>query len=147
MTRAEAASASVAPAVEYCWSSRWACSHQRALWRISSTSAGDFDPHLLLDELGKGRHRAAGDLGERRPLVAEDPRVAVLVGGERAVGQDPREDRHRVLGPGYSGYDSIRSKRPSSSVRSTSKRGTNAVSSSPTTTTTGRSFERKLKPV
>ena len=44
-------------------------------------------------------HRAPGDLGERRPLVAEDPRIAVLIGGDRPLEQ-PCEQGHRMLRPG-----------------------------------------------
>ena len=40
-------------------------------------------PHLPLDEPAEHGDRRAGHLRQRRPLVAEDPRVAVLVGGER----------------------------------------------------------------
>ena len=50
---------------------------------------------------------------ERRPVIAEDARVAVVVGADRAadphVGEQPREDEHRVPDAGYSGYDSTRS--------------------------------------
>src|SRR5205807_9073822 len=46
----------------------------------------------------------AGHLTERRPLVAEDARVAVLVGSDRGAEakprKGPRQDPHRVLEAG-----------------------------------------------
>jgi len=51
--------------------------------------------------------------------------------------------------PGYSGYDSIRSKSVSARVRATSNSGTK-IAESPDVLwakTTGRSFERNQKPV
>ena len=69
----------------------------------------------------------AGHLGERRALVAEDPRVAVLVGADRS--RIPRSASTRAQtsigcsAPGYSGYDSIRSKVVSARVRATSNSG------------------------
>ena len=51
--------------------------------------------------------------------------------------------------PGYSGYDSIRSKVVSSRVRSTSNSGTRTAISPAAfcAKAIGRSFDRKLKPV
>ena len=50
-----------------------------------------------------GATEAPVDVAECRPLVAEDAGVAVVVGADRVpdpeVGQDAREDRHRVLDP------------------------------------------------
>ena len=61
------------------------------------------DDHEALDERRQGRDRAPGDLGERRPLVAEDARVAVLVGPHRAtdahVVEHTLQQEHRVLDP------------------------------------------------
>ena len=58
---------------------------------------------MLLDDVAQRRDRGARRVAERRTLVAEDARVPVLVGADRVpdpeVGQDAREDRHRVLDP------------------------------------------------
>ena len=58
--------------------------------------------HETLERRRRGHDLGAADLRERRPLVAEDAGVAVLVGGDRArdphVVEEPREDAHRVLG-------------------------------------------------
>src|SRR5581483_108924 len=57
-------------------------------------------PHRL-DRRGHRRDAGAGHLAERRALVAEDARVAVLVGADPAgnphVREHAREDPHRVL--------------------------------------------------
>ena len=57
--------------------------------------------HHALDLVAERTDGGAGHVAERRPLVAEDARVAVVVGADRVaqpdVGDDPREDRHRVL--------------------------------------------------
>ena len=58
--------------------------------------------HQALDERRQPHHRLPGDLAQRRPLVAEDPRIAVLVGpgGRHShVAQYPRQQQHRVLEP------------------------------------------------
>ena len=59
--------------------------------------------HHALDQVAERRDRGARRFAERRPLVAEDAGVAVVVGADRVpdpeVGQDAREDRHRVLDP------------------------------------------------
>jgi len=56
-----------------------------------------------LDERRDRLDAAARDLGERRTGVAEDARVAVLVGADRAadpdVGEHAAKDEHRVLAP------------------------------------------------
>ena len=89
-----------------------------------------------------------------RALVAEDPRVAVGIGADRGRGCPGRRapgPRSSIgcSAPGYSGYDSIRSKSLLGCVRSTSNSGTNTTMSPPTfcAKAIGRSFERKLKPV
>ena len=55
------------------------------------------DRHLLLDLLDDPDDARAGELGQRRAAVAEDPRVAVLVGADRPghaqLGQRPLERR------------------------------------------------------
>ncbi len=87
------------------------------------------------------------------PLVAEDPGVAVVVGADRSRNAESASTRPKiVIGcsiPGYSGYDSIRSKEVSARTRSTSNSGTNTAESPPTLSAymIGRSFERKTKPV
>jgi hypothetical protein len=43
------------------------------------------DRHLVLDQAGDVQRRGARQLAERRPAVAEHPRVPVLVGSERSV--------------------------------------------------------------
>ena len=54
------------------------------------------DRHLRLDLLDDADDRRARELRERRPAVAEDPRVAVLVGADRSreahVGERRSED-------------------------------------------------------
>ena len=59
--------------------------------------------HHALDDVAQRSDRSARHIAERRPPVAEDARIAVLVGADRApdpeVVQDAREDRHRVLDP------------------------------------------------
>ena len=59
--------------------------------------------HHALDQVAQRSDRGARRVAERRPLVAEDAGVAVVVGADRVpdpeVGQDAREDRHRVLDP------------------------------------------------
>src|SRR4029079_10513769 len=59
--------------------------------------------HHALDDVAEWRDRGARYITERRPFVAEDAGVAVLVGADGIpdpeVGKDAREDRHRVLGP------------------------------------------------
>ena len=89
-------------------------------------------------------------LSNERPVVVVvgDELTAFVPGFEVARTQaegnfDRVEQYSEYPGPEHP----MRSKWPSSSVRSTSNLGTNAVSASPTTTTTGRSLERKLKPV
>ena len=59
------------------------------------------DRHLLLDPVGDPDDGRAGQLAERRPAVAEDPRVAVLVGAD-PVAEAERLDRRgdRLLGTG-----------------------------------------------
>ena len=56
--------------------------------------------HLPLDLFDDADDGGAGELGERRTAVAEDPGVAVLVGADRSreagVGERPREG---ILGP------------------------------------------------
>jgi hypothetical protein len=63
--------------------------------------------HRALDERRERRDGARRDLAQRRPLVAEDARVAVLVGADRAadahVLEHTPEDAHRVLGAGVLG--------------------------------------------
>ena len=58
---------------------------------------------MRLDDVAERSDRGARRVAERRPLVAEDAGVAVLVGADRVpdpeVGEDAREDRHRVLDP------------------------------------------------
>ena len=84
------------------------------------------DRHLRLD-LGRRRGRPrAGELGERRAAVAEDPRVAVLVGpdrpGEPHVGERPSRARPPRAGrPGTRG--SARRGRGSTSPRRARPRG------------------------
>ena len=62
---------------------------------------GALSHHHGLDERCERRDERACDRAERGAPVAEDPGVAVVVRGERAgdseVGEDAREDRHRVL--------------------------------------------------
>ena len=57
--------------------------------------------HHPLDERGERVDRLAGDLAQRRPCVAEDARVAVLVRAQRPgdadVGEHAGEQPHRVL--------------------------------------------------
>ncbi len=63
--------------------------------------------HHGLDHGRDRRHRARRRLAQRRALVAEDARVAVLVGADRAldaeVGEHAPEDPHRMLCPGVLG--------------------------------------------
>ncbi len=58
--------------------------------------------HRALDHVRQRRDARAGHLGERRALVAEDPRVAVGVGADPVpdpqVGEHACPDQHRVLG-------------------------------------------------
>ena len=74
---------------------------------MSSTSAGLFLDHHPLHERPDRADGRAGHLRERRPLVAENARIAVGVGADRVpqaqVADDPREDSHRVLGAGVLG--------------------------------------------
>ena len=62
------------------------------------------DDHHRLDRGAERRDGCAGDLAQRRPLVAEDSRVAVLVGADRPldshVAQHAAQDQHRMLGAG-----------------------------------------------
>ena len=57
--------------------------------------------HHALDHGGERLDPGAGDLAQRRPLVAEDAGVAVLVGADRVadpeVREHPRENPHRML--------------------------------------------------
>jgi hypothetical protein len=59
--------------------------------------------HHRLEQIGERRDRASRRTAERRPPVAEDARIAVLVGSHRAghaeVGEHAGEDRHRMLDP------------------------------------------------
>ena len=68
---------------------------------MSATSASLLRAIIASTTSPSGVDGCTGHGAERRPLVAEDPRVAVLVGADRAddpeVGQDAGEDRHRVL--------------------------------------------------
>ena len=62
---------------------------------------GALPPHHPLDHVAERRDRCGRRVAQRRPLVAEDAGVPVLVGADRIpdpqVDQDPHEDRHRVL--------------------------------------------------
>ena len=64
------------------------------------------DRHLLLDEGSDLRRRRARQLGQRRAVVAEDPRIAVLVGADRLgdphLREQVRERFRRVRLRGYS---------------------------------------------
>ena len=123
------ASASVAPGRVYSCRSRCACSHQRALSRISATSASLLRTIRLSMNGASGATRLLRHLAQRRTRIAEDPRIAVLVGaggtGDPQV-QRGRRARMRIgcSMPGYSGYDSTRSNSVSASTRSTSNSGT-----------------------
>src|SRR5215213_8995387 len=59
-----------------------------------------FARHQRLDAVVDGDDARAGRLAERRPPIAEDAGVAVLIGGDRRlepeVGRDAREGPHRV---------------------------------------------------
>ena len=58
-------------------------------------------PHEHAFDLALERnHARSGDLAQRRTFVAEDPRIAVLVGADGAnpeIGEHARKDPHRVL--------------------------------------------------
>ena len=79
------ASASVAPGRVYCCRSRCACSHHLALSRISATSASLLRTIRLSMNGASGSDGLPGHLAQRRPLVAEDARIAVLVGAGAAA--------------------------------------------------------------
>ena len=59
--------------------------------------------HQTLDERCERKDGVPADLAQRRPLVAEDARVAVLIGAGRPrdahVEEHPSQDDHRVLDP------------------------------------------------
>ena len=86
---------------------------------------------LLQSRKPAARSRRRVDLAERRSLVAEDPRVAVLIGADRpgdahVVEQPSAGSASGAPTPGYSGYPSTRSKLVSAWTRATSNSGTNA---------------------
>ena len=84
-------------------------------------------------ERGDGR---PGHLAERGPRVAEDPRIAVLIGADRVpdpeIGEDPRENRHRMLGARVLRVRLDPLEAVSARVRSTSNSGTKTADSPPT---------------
>jgi hypothetical protein len=63
--------------------------------------------HHRLDDVAERCHARVRDSAQCRPLVPEDPRVAVFVRADSAGGpeirENAREDRHRVLGSGVLG--------------------------------------------
>ena len=57
--------------------------------------------HHALDDVAEGGDGRIGHIAEGRSCVAEDPRIAVLIGADRVpdpeIGDDVGEDRHRML--------------------------------------------------
>ena len=102
-----------------------------ALSRISATSASLLRT-IMLSMNGASGDGLLRDLAQRRPLVAEDLRIAVLVGAcrrrEPQVLQHAREDAQRRLGARILRIDSTRSNSVSARTRSTSNSGTNTAS-------------------
>ena len=96
------ASASVAPGRVYSCRSRCACSHHLRALADQRDLGLALAHHQALDERRERNDGLPGDLAQRRPLVAEDARIAVLVGagaaGDPHVQQHARQDEHRMLG-------------------------------------------------
>ena len=62
------------------------------------------DRHLRLDPAGDAGHGCAGELRQRRPAVAEDPGIAVLVGADRSREPEVVDGRgEHVLRPRVAG--------------------------------------------
>ncbi len=50
------------------------------------------DRHLILDDIRDRRRRSRNEVGQRRPAIAEHPRVAVVVGAEPSANPESREE-------------------------------------------------------
>ncbi len=109
--------------------------------------------HHALDDVRERRDVALGHLAERRPLIAEDAGIAVPVGADRLpdpeVGKHPPESPHRMLDSRILGIRLDPPERRFGAHRSTSNSGTNTTISSAAlwAKTTGRSVDKKQKPV
>ena len=120
---------------------------------MSAISALALSGHHPLDRRLERRDRAAGHLAERRTLVPEDPRVAVLVDadptGDAEVAEDAAQDPHRVLGARVLGIglDVLERRLGAHALDLELRDEHGRLPVALCANTTGRSVERNQKPV